>query len=423
MRRTAVLVVAVSLALSACAKGTPPASTAPLPSPSGDLLLVGDGTGIQAVNADTGAVEFGLDGAVPSPDRSMLFDVKVAGGHTTIRAFDAATGHETDGPTVDGELAIVAVSRDGGQIALTGPYGDMGFGAVPPGRSTTSITVVDLAAGTSRTYDLNGNFVPEAFSATGCCVLRGDRQMLFMLQFNPPTAPTSYRVTAMDLGKGRISDVLGPAKEPVENMTATRLQQVGSPDGSTLYTLYSNQPPAYFAGNGVTAPTKGEQAFVHTLQLDGGLAICVRLPASFGTVPANASAIAVSPDGSTVYAVDALHGTVASMGAKNLHVTSAPVAIRATGSAPIAAAVSEDGSKIFVSTGGDSIVVVDTGTLSVESTWTAPATVTDLRLSVSGSRLYLAAADGVDVLDPATGAMLGTIPVAARSIDFAGSPG
>jgi DNA-binding beta-propeller fold protein YncE len=421
MRRTAVLAVAVSLALSACAKDSPPAHTAPLPSPSGDLLLVGDGTAIQAVNADTGAVEFGLDAAVASPDRSMLFDVNVVGGRTTIRAFDAATGRETEGPTVPGELAIVAVSRDGNQIALTAPYGDMGFGAVPPGRSATSITVVDRAAGTSRAYDLNGNFVPEAFSAPGCCVTTG--ASLFMLQFDPPTAPTSYRVTAMDLKKGRISDVLGPAKEPVENMTATRLQQVGSPDGSTLYTLYSNQPPAYFSGNGVTAPTKGEQAFVHTLRLDGGLAICVRLPASFGTVPANASAIAISPDGTTVYAVDALHGMVASMGAGNLNVTSASVPLQASGTGAVSAAVSEDGSKLFVSTGGHSIVVIDTGTLSVASTWTAPATVSDLRLSASGSRLYLAAADGVDVLDPATGAMLGTIPVPAQSIDFAGSPG
>jgi DNA-binding beta-propeller fold protein YncE len=421
MRRTAVLAVALSLALSACAKGSPPAHTAPLPSPSGDLLLVGDGTAIQAVNADTGAVEFGLDAAVASPDRSMLFDVKVEGGHTTIRAFDAATGKETDGPTVPGELAIVAVSRDGNQVALTAPYGDMGFGAVPPGRSATSITVVDRAAGTSRAYHLKGNFVPEAFSAPGCCVTTG--ASLFMLQFNPATAPTSYRVTAMDLAKGGISDVLGPEKEPVENMTATRLQQVGSPDGSTLYTLYSNQPSAYFAGNGVTAPTRGEQAFIHTLRLDGGLAICVRLPASFGTVPANASAIAVSPNGTTIYAVDALHGMVASMGAENLHVTSASVPLQMKGTGAVSAAVSEDGSKLFVSTGGDSIVVVDTATLSVGSTWTAPATVSDLRLSASGSRLYLAAADGVDVLDPATGAMLGTIPVPAQSIDFAGSPG
>src|SRR5947207_6937041 len=137
MRRTAVLAVAVSLTLAACAKGSPPAHTAPLPSPSGDLLLVGDGTAIQAVNADTGAVEFGLDAAVASPDRSTLFDVKVADGHTTIRAFEAATGRETDGPTVDGELAIAAVSEDGGRIALTAPYGDMGFGTVPPGRSRT----------------------------------------------------------------------------------------------------------------------------------------------------------------------------------------------------------------------------------------------------------------------------------------------
>jgi len=44
----------------------------------------------------------------------------------------------------------------------------------------------------------------------------------------------------------------------------------------------------------------------------------------------------------------------------------------------------------------------------------------DQRRGGRGSRHYLAAADGIDVLDPATGAMLGTIPVPAQSIDFAG---
>ena len=111
------------------------------------------------------------------------------------------------------------------------------------------------------------------------------------------------------------------------------------------------------------------------------------------------------------------------MDAEKLRVTSSSVPLQMTGAAAVSAAVSEDGSKLFVSTGGDSIVVVDTASLSIASTWTAPATVSDLHLSASGSRLYLAAADGVDVLDPSTGAMLGTIPVPAQSIDFAGSPG
>ena len=86
-------------------------------------------------------------------------------------------------------------------------------------RSRTSIVVADpTGAPQTRTFDLRGNFEPEAFST--------DDRLLFMIQHLPAEAPTVYRVTVLDLKSGRVVPVFGPFKGPSERMPGIRLQQV-----------------------------------------------------------------------------------------------------------------------------------------------------------------------------------------------------
>jgi hypothetical protein len=57
-----------------------------------------------------------------------------------------------------------------------------------------------------------------------------------MIEHLPAETPTAYRVTVLDLERGRVALVFGPLKAPSERMPGTRLQQVFAPDGDKLYT-------------------------------------------------------------------------------------------------------------------------------------------------------------------------------------------
>src|SRR5207247_11381997 len=116
-------------------------------------------------------------------------------------------------------------------------------------------------------FDLTWNYEPEAFSTDG--------STLFMIQYLPPTAPEAYRVTSLDLAKGVVSPVFGRYKEPTERMPGVRLEQILSPDGSKLYTLYTSQPSAYETRYGGNAAASTPVTFVHILNLKEHWAYCL----------------------------------------------------------------------------------------------------------------------------------------------------
>jgi hypothetical protein len=226
-----------------------------------------------------------------------------------------------------------------------------------------------------------------------------------MLQYRPALAPTSYRVTGLYLESGRHWALIGPDKQPVENMTATRLVQVESPDGAHLYTLYTNQRPSYL-GEPTTPLDPGEQderAFVHTVDLRNGFAVCIELPDRFGSVPQEDSALAISPDGNRVYAVDARHGTIAAVNVRRFRVAQVTdVDLSALGAGQIHAQVASDGSTLYVA-GDAGLLQLDTATLAVRGGLVAtPAPVTGLAISGDGARLYLSYGALLQRLDAAT---------------------
>jgi sugar lactone lactonase YvrE len=198
--------------------------------------------------------------------------------------------------------------------------------------------------------------------------------------------------------------LIGPDKQPVENMTATRLVQVASPDGSYLYTLYTNQRPVYLQEPASVDPKEeSEVAFVHTVDLRSGFAVCIALPDDFGTVPQQSSAVAISPDGHRVYAIDAMHGTIVTVNVRRYRVAAVThVDLSMFGSGQIHARVSADGATLFVA-GDAGLLALDTQSLTPRATMmTTPSAVTGLALSSDGARLYLSWGDELQRLDAAT---------------------
>jgi hypothetical protein len=269
-------------------------------------------------------------------------------------------------------------------------------------RRRTTIVILDSGSGDVERFTLPGNFEPEAFSTRA----RG----LFALRFQPALVPTTYRVTQLRLRSGDVRPVYGPSKaaKVVENMTATRVHHAMSPGENVLYTLYTNQPPDFLADSADVDPEHA-LAFIHTLDLRNGTAVCIGLPKSFGTVSRAASALAASPVGGAVYAIDARGGTVASMIGRTFTVEEHRVDLSELGRGPVSARVSSDGDSLFIA-GAAGILALDTETFEPLPFAPTPAPVTGIALSGDGDRLFASWDGGIGLLEPTTLATVGIVP-------------
>jgi hypothetical protein len=396
---------AVALAAAACTGGASPGSSSregetAVPA---ETLLLGTEAGPLAVRAPAGSVIFDGAGAVATPDGSLAISTSSSGGSTTLTTRDAATAEIRARTTVPEDLSVRVVSADGSAAALMPPLPEGWDPWVPIPRSRTSIVVADPSGSRDpRTYDLRGNFEPEAFSTDG--------SRLFLIQFLPAEAPAVYRVTELDLARGKVRPVFGPYKGPAERMPGTRLAQVHAPDGTKLYTLYTSERPGY-APHDAPVAANAVVSFVHVLSLDDGWAHCVGLPKAFWHRPAGAEAIAASPDGSSLYIVDSGLGIVTRMDTDTLDTFGTRrIGLRIPGADRTTAQVSADGRTLFVAA-GRTVIEIDTASFEVVRRISATGDVTGLGLSGDGARLYLGLVDGLEVLDAATGSELGLVPV------------
>jgi hypothetical protein len=384
---------AVAITFAACTGTTSTSRLSPAAAPTSEaFLLFTSDQGVSVVDAASGRLIVDAPQAVAAPDLDSIATASASGDTTTITTLDAATGTPTASSDVRGALRLRAVSSFNDAVALT-PAADVGSDPwAPTPRSVTQVTVaIPGAPEDVERFTLRGNFEPEAFS--------NDGESLYMLEYRPALHPTTYRVTRLYLEKGKVWPVFGPDKRVVENMTATRLQQTLSPRGNTLYTLYTNQPPAYLSGSVVEDPD--ERAFVHTLDLDDGFAVCIELPGSFGELTPDRAGIAATPTGRYVYAVDAEHGRVVAIDTRRFQVVrETSVDLSAVGSGPISAKVSADGDVLLIG-GSDGLVALDTGTLDPVTAASIPEGVTGMAYADDGS-LFVAWNGGIGRLDPVT---------------------
>ncbi|HET7928127.1 MAG TPA: hypothetical protein VFM40_01105 [Actinomycetota bacterium] len=401
------LVVALSVAavsIAACTHETGDgAAIQPVPR---ETLLLGTEAGPLVVEVPGGSVLFERPGAVASLGGSWLLSATPFAGSTLLETVDGAGAEQASTVRLDGTLEIRVVAESGSAVALMDPLPEGWDPEVPLPRSRTPIVVADpTGAMEPRTYDLRGNFEPEAFST--------DDRRLFLIQHLPAEAPTVYRVTVLDLRTGRVVPVFGPFKGPAERMPGIRLQQVLSPNADQLYTLYSSARPGY-APHHAPVPNGATVSFVHVLSLQDGWAHCVGLPKELWDRPASEQAMATSPNGRLLYIADPTLGLVTVMDTASLEIRTYTIDLSVSGVQRASAVVSADGSALFVATAGEhpGITRIDTNTFDVVRTW-ATDDVSGLGLSADGERLYVASDDRVEVVDATTGSDLAGVAVAS----------
>ncbi|MGH2653492.1 MAG: YncE family protein [Actinomycetota bacterium] len=288
---------------------------------------------------------------------------------------------------VPGELGVRVASPDGSLVALMPPLPAGASPWVPEPRASTTITVADPSGlQEPRQFRLDGNFEPEAFSA--------DRGTLFLISYVPPTAPTGYRVAALDLTDGSLSRVNTGVKGVVETMSGTRLEQVASADGSMLYTLYTTRPPDHADADSSEAEHVG---FVHTLSLAEGWAHCIPLPEQlWGGAPAD-QAMAISADGGLLYVVDTARRVVAAMDTSSLEMTGTDgVQLAPDQEGETRAVIAPDGALVVSS--GAGVVSLDAETLRPIDRWTFGAPVAALGTGLR--EIYVAVPGGVHAVRP-----------------------
>jgi len=405
-RKLMVALSVAALGVPACTQGAPD-DPANRPVPRETLLLTTE-AGLLVVQIPSGSVLFDRPGTVASLGGSWLLSATPSAGSTLLETVDGADAKPASNVRLDGTLDVRVVSESGSAVALTDPLPYGWDPEVPLPRSRTPIVVADPTGSEEpRTYDLRGNFEPEAFST--------DDRQLFMIQHLPAEAPTVYRVAVLDLKRGRVYPVFGPYKAPPERMPGIRLQQILSPNADQLYTLYSSARPGYAPHHAPVANT-ATVSFVHVLSLQEGWAHCVGLPQELWDRPASEQAMATSPNGRLLYIVDPTLGLVTVMDTASLEIRTATIGLAVPGVRHTSAVVSQDGSALFIATAGErsGVTKIDTDTFEVVHTWNTDD-VSGLGLSADGDRLYVAFDDRVEVMDATTGSQLAGVVVASPS--------
>lgn len=198
-------------------------------------------------------------------------------------------------------LELRLTSNDGRHQAYADPLPDGASIYAPGGRRESTITIRDQLTDTTRTMVLERNLEPEAFSPDGAT--------LFAIDHRPANDPVAYRVSTVDIAAGTVTETLGPRKVPlVDEMRGSGRQQVWSPHGDQLYTLYIRQYHDHAVVGEDGAHDHDEvhatDAFVHVLDVADDWALCVELPSGFGLGPTGTTGIMIDAQGTTITVVD-----------------------------------------------------------------------------------------------------------------------
>jgi WD40 repeat protein len=334
----------------------------------------------------SGQRRFTLPAGVLSADRKHYFAAMPypypGEAATIVTLFDPGTGKPYYKFPVNGQWDLSGVSPSGRWVALTRlPSEDEKQTWTKVNQWQTDIRIVESETGkTTHILSLDGNFEVETISADG--------NSLFLVQHLPAIHPDHYLIRLYDLSAEQLQADPLRAKGADEVMAGLAWDGVASLDGHWLLTLYLS--------------TRRDVAFVHTLDLQNKFPVCIDLPSGSGDLDQlKYYNLALSPDGQTIYATNAVLGVVAEVELTTRQVVrtvkftpSSAVKTTAYGSqAPTSrSVVSEDGQTVYF-TSGTGVWVYDAPHGQVNGPYSTDMQVLGLGLSVDGKQLYVASAD------------------------------
>jgi hypothetical protein len=312
----------------------------------------------------------------------------------------ADTARIVGAQTLAGRWSPRVASIEGGYIALTSPDrgGTTGYAPSAQARSTIAVIGPDARA---QYLDLPGNYVPDAFSASGT---------MYALEWLPATSPDYYRVREIDLATRTPTPLLSRNKVPIPPGAEEQMRGEGrlaafGPGLAVLYTLYTHQPGHQHTRDLIAGTNHEVSAFVHTLQLDQHWAYCVDLPAPFGAGPALGHTIATAADGA-VFVADITSGQLAAIDPDSLATKTVTRIPAGTGAASAAASHEH----AFIGA-GPLVHVVRRSDLAVIASWQFTRAVQGLAVNADGSRLYVGTVGELAWLDARTGTPQGSLSV------------
>ncbi len=401
------------LVLTGCARAAvSPSSIPPSPAPangtgSGDRIYLREAFGLAIIDAASGTRERVLPVGVPSPDWSTLYTADVMAGKTRVRAISVATGQTLREASLDGQYRLPSFSGAPAGLSPNGSWMTL----YAADRAKSRYAVLDTAfANAPRRAELNGDFGFDAVS--------NDGKLLFLIQYVGQDDPSQYQVRAYDLAGGFMRPQLVVDKrggQPI--MQGTRQATVSSPDGQWLYSLYLN------AGKG---------PFIHALNVGAAVAFCIFLPRVDGVHGDKDFmwSLAMTPDGSRLFAANGPLGAAAEIDARRLTVSRSTLSLGKSAQAgpltrianwiaspaeakrPAAEATLTPDGRTLLMPVERGVLAVDTSNFSLRGRYLTEQVVESLAVSPDGERLYAVSAGAARVLkiDLASGAAVTTVP-------------
>lgn len=303
-----IIILSLMLPLVAACSAHGASSTTPKAKASpGEVLYVLDGynAGSAAPSASQRIVAFhpGASSAVlaslppglTSQDHQRLYIAGSQGNQTRITIYSTQTAATLSTFVIPGAYSTGMSGYETGALSPDGRW--LALRQVAQDLSETTIALVDTQAhNVVKTEHLTGDFDLDALSPHA--------QTLYLLQ-NTNDAQHHYYVRAYDLQTDQLDEAIIVDKTEVDetSMQGQALTRQMAPDGSTSYTLYINQ--------------QENMAFVHILPLDDQpniyLARCIDLPVGSAPALLKDYTLALSPDGTTLYAANTALGVVTSI--------------------------------------------------------------------------------------------------------------
>ena len=299
-------------------------------------------------------------------------------------------------------MDLEVASASGRLLAFTTHSTDSGSEWRPDGRARSKITVVGTGKKSrTRSYDLKGNFVVEAFSTN-------DRQ-LFLLEYMPARNPWHYGLRRLELAGGKVRPIARDKQNAPGEMNGTGRLALSAPSGQELYTLYTQQGFNYTHVDPEHAKPSEVYAFVHLLNLEGAWTHCIDLPAPFGTGSATAHAMAISDDGARLFVADPSSGGLAVIDPQTKRVLNSVTTDLRSLRAGVSADVSVNGDLYL--TGKDRVLVFDGVTLQLQRSFRPGSGLSGIATSADGSKLYLGTTKALLEVDAGTGRRLRTFSI------------